>query len=293
MDIRKELAKGQALQDQAHKDLEVSKRGNLRGGSAGVVGTDGKIYGECHRLSLARLLGVEKETDSMRHIMFDAGNAIEDSWARKLFDAGLSFLREEETPISYTIPGTAQIVTGRPDFVVTRDKSGEIVDLGIELKGIFSASSAVRVAVEGLPDPKHLAQAGFYSMALGIDYALCYTNPSVWDSPYWAIKKLGAPKKIQPFYHIFYLRWTDVLEYKDEHKEEWVRTVYTKEGIADYYRLVVEMQEQKNLGPRPEGGYADGREYPFYKCDYCPLNSICDMFESDYDNWVKTLKEKT
>ena len=296
IDIRALLAQGQAKQDEEHAAQEVAKRGNLRGGTAGAVGLDGKVYGECHRVALARLLGADKEqADGNRSIMFDAGNANEDSWSAKLKAAGCEFKREEEIAIAWTIPGTERLVTGRPDIVLGETRDGVFVPQhGLELKGVFSASTGVRVHVEGVPDAKHLAQAGFYSMALGIPYTLCYTNPSVIDVPYWAIKKLGAPRKIQPFYRMFEMRWTEagVLEYRDELKTDWVSTQLSKDGIAEFYALIIEMEKEQELAPRPEGGYADGTPLPFDKCDYCSLRANCDNNEDSYTAWVQALRKE-
>jgi hypothetical protein len=302
MDIRALLAKGQAEQDRQHDEQEVAKRGNLRGGSAGVVGTDGQIYGECHRVALARLLGAEKDHEPNRSIMFDAGNANEDSWAAKLRAAGCEIVREDEYPIVWPVPGTDRVVTGRPDILIGETEFFQagtgIVQAkftphhGLELKGIYSASSAVRTETEGVPDAKHLAQAGFYSMALNIPYTLCYTNPAVIEVPYWAQKKFSAPKKLQPFYRLFDLRWNelDQLEYKDEQGTDWVPTVYTKHGISAYYQLVAEMEQEKDLGPRPTGGYATGEAPPYNRCDYCPFRDACDNHEDSFDDWIAHIK---
>lgn len=290
MKLRELLEAGQAAQDKEHAEAEVLKRGNLRGGSTGVIGSDGKIYGECHRVALARMLGADKEHEANRAIMFDAGNRNEDSWAMKLISAGADIRREEEIPVVMEISGKK--VTGRPDIVVGATVDGNFApEFGIELKGIYSASSALRVEIEGVPDGKHLAQAAFYSMALDVPYVLAYTNPSVIDVPFWA-KKLTSLRKIQPFYRLFELRWTDdTLEYKDEMKTEWITTKYTKQGIKDYFALVAEMEANRDLGPRPTGGYADGTPLPWDRCQYCPLQKTCDKHESDYTEWLKDLKD--
>lgn len=302
MNIRELLEKGQAAQDTAHAEQEVAKRGNLRGGSAGVVGTDGQIYGECHRVALARLVGADKEHDANRSIMFDAGTASEDSWAAKLRAAGIEIAREDEYPITWQVPGTDRVVTGRPDILIGETeffRAGTgivqakfVPKHGLELKGIYSASSAVRTEIEGVPDAKHLAQAAFYSMALNIPYTLCYTNPSVIEVPYWAQKKFGGPKKLQPFYRLFELRWNeqDQLEYKDEKGTDWVPTVYTKQGIAEYYQLVAEMEQKKELGPIPTGGFATGAPPPYNKCDYCPFKDACDNHGDSFDHWLAAIK---
>ena len=312
MDVRSLLEKGQAAQNAAHAELEKTKLGILRGGSAGCIGTDGESYGECPRVALLRLKGIDKEVAMERHIMFDAGRTAEDSWAAKLTAAGVTFRREEEIQITWPVTGyPGRVVTGRPDIVVGEvatedsaefDERGELVSLykeftpkfGLELKGIYSAGSAVRVECEGIPDPKHLAQAGFYSMALGIDYAICYTNPSVWDIPYWAKKLVPTGvKKLQPFYRMFYLRWseaTGVLEYRDEKAKHWVTTVYTKNGIAAYYAQVLDMENGEALVNRPEGGYATGEALPYSRCRYCAFSSACDMYDVDKDKvgWLKS-----
>jgi len=296
MDVRKLLEAGQAAQNAAHAEGEKAKAGNLRGGTAGAIGKDGKVYGECHRVALARLLGADKEVDFNRHIMFNAGVAAEDSWAAKLAAAGVVFRRESEIPVVVKVG--ERLVTGRPDIVIgelVREMDGSelfVPTHGLELKGIYSASSGVRVALEGIPDPKHLAQAGFYSLALNVDYTLCYTNPSVIDVPYWGQKKFGGVKKLQPFYRLFSLRWDadETLEYKDEEKDNWVSTQITKQGILDFYALVGDQADRQELGPRPEGGYADGTPLPWDKCQYCSLSKICDQSEDNYAEWVDGIK---
>jgi hypothetical protein len=318
MDIRKILEQGQAVQDAEHAAASALKVGNLRGGTAGCVADDGQIYGECHRVALARLLEVEKPHEPNRSIMFDAGNAAEDVWAAKLRAAGLEIAREDEYPVVWTVPGTKRLVTGRPDILIGKTelyRAGNnivqakfVPEFGLELKGIYSASSAIRVHVDGIPDPKHLSQAGFYSMALGnLPYALCYTNPSVIDVPGWAIKRVKA-KKIQPFYRMFYLRWTDDgrLQYRDERDFDilqecvmgnnatsagWKDTTITRQGISDFYSLVHEMEEKKELGPRPANAYADGTQLPYDRCNYCSFQKACDQQEDNFDAWLDQAKK--
>jgi len=312
LNIRELLECGQRRQNEEHAEKERSKLGVLRGGSAGCIGTDGKVYGECHRVALSRLLGVDKEVDDSRHIMFDAGRTAEDSWAEKLTAAGITFRREEEIQITWPVPGhEGRVVTGRPDIVIgdrlpsewelginnglSSAEPGFRPTFGLELKGIYSAGSAVRVQCEGVPDPKHLAQAGFYSMALGIPYAICYTNPSVWDVPFWAKEARKTTKKLEPFYKIFYLEWRDgLLCYRDESLDTWVPTVYTTEGIASYYKMVLELEAGKFLGKRVDGGMADGSEMPYSKCKYCPFSAACDVYDVDrsFDNWLASCKSK-
>jgi hypothetical protein len=309
MNIRSLLEKGQATQDAAHATAETEKAGKLRGGSAGNVGRDGKIYGECHRKAMLRLMGLEKDEGSDRAQMFDAGNRNEDSWAMKLKDAGCTIRREEEIQVSYLLPGTDYIISGRPDIVIG-DLDYEVVNRlpdgteiqfgspafipkhGLELKGVFSHSTAVGVYLEGIPQTKHLCQAAFYSLALGkLPYSLCYTSASVIELAYWAQKKFGQ-KKLQPFYKIFELSWTadGALKYRDEDGGEWTVTQLTSEGLHDYYKLVVECKDSKQLGPRPSSAYATGEPLPYDSCKYCPLAEVCDNYEDDYDEWLTAVR---
>lgn len=298
MNVRELLERGQEAQNKTHSEAEVAKLGALRGGSAGCCGTDGRLYGECHRVALARLLGVEKEVEFNRHAMFDAGRAAEDSWAEKLTAAGVTFRREEEIQIVWPVTGfEGRVVTGRPDIVLGHEKprlnppNDFIPEFGLELKGVYSAGTAVRVECEGVPDPKHLCQAAFYSMALGVDYALCYTNPSVWDVPFWAKEvRAAGTKKIQPFYRIFYMRWdeSDRLEYRDENRKHWVSTQITKVGLVLHHQMVLSMEIDKDLRKRPDGGCADGSPSPFYRCANCIFSKQCDVYEidKDFDSWL-------
>lgn len=318
INVRELLERGQAAQNAAHGAQEEAKRGVLRGGSAGCIGVDGLIYGECHRVALLRLLGVDKEVEFNKHAMFDAGRAAEDSWAAKLEAAGVCFRREEEIQITYPISGfEGRVATGRPDIVIGEYDYAKHPEpgtdtfepkFGLELKGVYSAGTAVRVEVEGIPEPKHLAQAGFYSLALNIPYAICYTNPSVWDVPFWAKEARAAGhKKLQPFYRMFYLKWSFTeqgdmeaeqrLCYRDERNNtgkytDWVITKYTKEGIVEFYRYVLALETAKTLGKRPDGGLADGSPAPFSKCKYCQFSPDCDMYDvdRDYDSWLESCK---
>ena len=309
MNIRELLARGQEKQNAAHTEAEVAKLGILRGGSAGCIGTDGLVYGECHRIALSRLLGVDKEVEANRQIMFAAGRTAEDTWAQLLTDAGVTFRREEEIQITWPVSGHgSRVVTGRPDIVIGHISPSDmscgidygnvfIPEFGLELKGIYSAGSAVRVECDGVPDPKHLAQAGFYSMALEVPYAICYTNPSVWDVPFWAKEARAAGhKKLQPFYRIFYMRWdeaTGLLQYRDERLDTWVSTKYTKQGIEKYYQKILGMETGKDLGGRPDGGLADGSPAPFDKCKYCQFSRQCDVYDldRDFDSWLEACKK--
>lgn len=292
MNIRQLLEQGHAAIDAEHEEKERLKRGSLRIGSAGCVTDAGEVRGECHRIALARTLGVDKEADGPRKIMFAAGNANEDVWADLLTRSwdGI-ILREEDIPVTWIVPGSTTAVMGRPDLVLA-DKDGKPVH-GLELKGVYSSGTAVGVEVRGEPQEKHLIQAAGYSMFLNIPYTLCYTNPAVVTLNYFESKESGL-KKLQPFYRMFDLIWRDdQLYYKDEFSSDEVATPITKKGIQDYYKLLVEMQERKSLGPRPANTAMDGRKMPWDRCDakYCSFADSCDQHEQNYDAWIASIAD--
>ena len=291
IDVRKILEAGQVVLDTEHDAKEVLKRGTLRIGSAGAVIENGEVHGTCHRIALSRMLGVDKPVDAPRRIMFAAGNANEDIWY-EIVKRGWNgkIFREEEIAVEWTVPGSDVKVTGRPDMVLA-DENGVPVQ-GIELKGVFSLGTAKSVELDGKPKDEHLIQAAMYSMLLNIPWTLAYTNASVVDLQFDR-KKYGLAK-IEPFYRMFQLTWEDDrLFYLDEHKSEKVRTEITKSSLTDFYSMIVEMRDTKQLGPRPASGGMDGSKAYWSKCDakYCPFSAACDKHEDNYDKWIKAITE--
>jgi len=292
MDIRKLLEEGHAALDAGHATREIAKLGNLRIGSAGTVSDGGEIFGECHRKALARMLGDDKKVPFHTKIMFQSGRFNEDAWYEVLSKSWPGkIMREEEIPITWQVPGSEVNVLGRPDMILC-DEHGTPVH-GLELKGVYSANTAKAVHQKGEPQTKHLIQAAAYSLFLNIPYTLCYTSASVIGTV--------AASKIQPFYRMFYLEWDDSgrLSYSDEFGHGTVQTLITKQGIRDFYSLVVEMREKKKLGPRPAKTEMDGRKQYWDICDakYCPYSAACSNYDEDqdFDVWVSSFitKENT
>ena len=277
---------GRKLLNEAHAAKEKDKEGTLRGGSSGaLVGDD--VIGTCHRRSLARMLGFDPPTDESSYDIFDAGFANEALWEEKLVAGWPGEVKfEEEIPIKWEVNGVT--VSGRPDAVLMKD--GKPFH-GIELKGVFSYNTATSLLYEGDPKTDNLVQAAHYSWQLGVPYSLIYTYSSIAEPPYWAKKQknLEWNTKIYPFKKEFILDWEgDTLYYTiDGNRHE---TVITQPSIQDYYELVTNMRDQKDLFTRPSNKDFKGNKLKWDTCKYCPFQSNCDKYEYEYNAWVDSLE---
>lgn len=205
LNIEAIYAEGMRRIKRRERQEEDDKSGGLRGGSVGLL-DEGCITGKCHRLALARKLGLVVEMDANaqqrekngaeKELMFEAGHTSEDSWLAVLKEGHKGvILREEQIPIAWnTQNGTA--VTGRPDFVLCDKKKKP--QHGLELKLVCSLWTGVS-ALEGKPKATHLIQAGHYSWKLGyLPWDLWYTSRVDWHVlENWRIMK-RLPKHGKP-----------------------------------------------------------------------------------------------
>lgn len=281
IDVLKLLEDGHTILAEERAESEKVKAGQLRVGSAGCVGGDNQIYGNCHRKSLARLLGSDEQKDLSTRIMFQAGETNEISWMEVLTKSWTGKIRcEEEIPVEFSIGETR--ITGRPDVVLCDGEGNP--QYVLELKGVFGISTASSVS-KGVPKSDNLVQAAAYMMLLKVPGALCYTSRSY--------VQVGATK-LKPFYKIFYLQWTDgFLEYRADDQNDFTRTVITEQGIRDYYAMVLEMKATSMLGPRPSELSATGDKLKYGPCGLCYLAKNCDRNENSYTDWVNALVTNT
>lgn len=292
MDLMKVLLDGHAAQDAEHADKEKTKVGTLRAGTAGAV-VDGKIFGNCHRKALARFLGIEEENDLPTKLMFAAGVGNESAWLDVLRRGWAGQIKcEEEIPVSFELDGVK--ITGRPDIVLLDDDG--VPQLGIELKGVFSINTAIDTHLEGHFKSENILQAGIYARQLNVPYSLAYTSRNYWKLDFVAKRKYPSVKfgTIRPFYKLFYLRWeNDILEYRAEDKNEWTPSIITWKSIEDFYKLIIEMRNTKQLGPRPATTDIGGEELRWGgHCTFCAFKDVCDKHEGSYDNWVEAIDTK-
>ena len=234
---------------------------------------------------MLRLLGVDKGSDSSRALMFQAGEANEDIWRRVVVGGWSGTVHHG---LEYRKQGSWGTVHGTTDLALSDE--GGAVQVILELKLVSALNSAIQRDLEGEPDSKHLVQAAVYMWLAGKPVILCYTNRTDFAVQFQA-KKYGV-KKIEPFYRMFYLSFVGgQLWYRDEYSSSAVRTLVSVRGIQEYYCLVAEMPASYRLGKRPSSAHVNGNPPAYDRCDYCPLQSVCDKYENDYHTWLHAAKE--
>jgi hypothetical protein len=323
------VEEGRANLLESENEKEKDKLGSYRIGSGGIFVSD-TTAGTCHRIALARFLGIQQPIEKNRYIMFSAGRKNEDIWAEELRAQGkYTILREDECPVSFkTTAGTP--VSGRPDMVLatkeplpTPDGKQDVTNTelvyrhGLEFKLVSSIWTARDVRFQGDPKFPHLIQTAAYSMQLNIPFSLCYTNRTDFTVPDWQKNvftlddecvepdRSGKPGKVNPFDEIYTLDWEDdtlfYIQEKASLSEGFRPTQITKEGIKNYFDYLDYLRENNELGKRPINLKVTGEKLPWSKCDpkYCPFASVCDSKCEKLDEWIdkvallgKDLREK-
>lgn len=281
-DLLKLAAEAKKQEAAEHKAKEEGKQGILRGGNTGAL-ISGQVLGKCHRLSLLRMLGIDRPKDASSYYYFDLGYANEDVWYKRLARMWKGVIkREEEIPVVWqtkTDSGKEVTITGRPDVVLC-DENGNPQE-GIEHKAIVAVNSAASVLSAGKPKTDHILQAGHYSWRLGIPFTLLYTIYAKGS----AFAKGKGKLAVSPQDKTFQLGWDDGnLTITSGTTTE--TTAITAQGIEDYYKLVAEMAEEKFLYQRFPSLDYNLDPMPYSQCNYCPFKSACDKYEGNYDRWV-------
>jgi hypothetical protein len=165
------------------------------------------------------------------------------------------------------------------------------------------------------PKLAHLMQTAHYSWKLDVPFQLWYTNRaefavgSGWEQRTFPSEKdllthvleFGQSKgkvtvkKVLQYRQGYELDWTanGQLKYRpilSDQQLPWTFTPITKEGIVNYYEAVVAQRNSKKLAPRPLVLKADGSPGSFNACDYCPLKSLCDSSEKNYERWMSEVQ---
>jgi len=281
MDGRKEA-------NRLHQLGEADKAGTLRAGSSGAL-VNQHVIGKCHRLSLARYLGLQESHEDHTNTIFESGYANEEVWMSKLALGWHGELTgDSKYPIKWEIDGVT--VSGRPDIVLLDDDKKPV--FGIELKVVESYKSASSLWYERKPKTDNLIQAAHYSLKFGIPWILVYTFSGIVAPPYWAVRKYSLPKgaEVRPFKMEFPLFWQDgVLGYL--YNGDRIMTEITAQSIDDYYQLVVDMSREKDLYLRHSSLDVHGQSQGWNACDYCSAKDACDSYEQhgDYQQWQDEL----
>lgn len=294
----------QAEQEQAarHAAQEREKAGDLRAGNSGVLTPDGEICGHCHRITYARLLGIEPPladedmTETQKRKFFQNGIANEWTWMGllgEMWDKDC-ILSESQVPVSWVIrdsQGRDVKVTGRPDIVLVHEGTRTNL-VGLELKCISSAWRAGQILEKGLPSSDYLCQTAHYSWQLGIPFILSF---SAYSSYF----------KIKPDRRHFYTGWSRGSLYFINSGGDKVPTCITPDGIKNFYELIIAMAEQRDLGPMFCGHTLDNKGNVKYKappsvypgsgdyasCTKCPFRGACERYGTNHDAWVDAITE--
>jgi hypothetical protein len=240
--FRKLIDLGRRKQQEKHDEQESEKLGTYRVGSGGIYYNNSTV-GTCHRVAIARYLGIEQPISDDKQLMFSEGIGNEAITELDLMagnDGAYRILREDECPVLWTTEKGTQ-VTGRPDFVLSKelkpvasfretDDGGlEQVPLkhtfelvaGLELKAICSIWTARDVYTNRQPKLNHLIQAAHYSSRLNIPFELLYisrVNHAIvgdWVKSFFAknlskaieLNDKGEPKNVLPFDSHFELQF--------------------------------------------------------------------------------------
>jgi len=294
INLRDLLIAGHEKLAEAHTEREIGKAGRPRVGSAGCVSDTGQIYGTCHRKAMLRQLGVESAIDFATRRMWQAGFGNEWSWEQILKASGFDGEVITQDSLDVTIDGVPLPVGGTPDVILKRNDGTEV---GVELKSVQGYTTFASVYFDKKPKNDNLAQAAMYSALRDTDYILAYSCGH-WTKLMFHDKKKWNGKfgSVPAFDVIFYLGWdNDRLYYRHEAETEWVKTEFTKQGLLDYYRLVEELKQKKELGPRPLSDYADGSAHkygPEADCGLCPFKAACENYDThkDFDSWLDQAK---
>jgi hypothetical protein len=288
---------------------ETDPTGKWRGGSAGCITNSGAVLGTDPREAVLRFLGVQMPTDYDTQLMFDAGLTNEDSFCELLEKNGVSFLREEEIPVSYELDN-GEKVTGRPDVVLVNEEKAPV--MGVELKLICSPFSAADKAAwfKGNVDSKHLIQACHYAAFFDVPWVLAYTSRVLYSFPYYAAKDRkaeekhmiypdhrairrsdnGKPFMIRPFQSFYDITLADD---GDTFLLDGEPTRITKSGIRRFYEYCSECVRNKEIPTKRSGGIDHfGNTNDKNKTLMYDSFKEADTFNG-FDAWVESCREIT
>ncbi len=265
---------GRANDNAAREAQESSKKFTLRAGNAGCLTTEGYFIGANPWKTLARFMGYQVKPNRQSLDIFDGGHGNEVIWDRYLTQVpGIEVKADTNYPLSVPNFARSFTLTGRPDAVIISDG---VPRMGIELKGIFGASTAQN-ALAGSPKTDNLCQAAVYSAGFQLPWTLVYSN----SSNFKTYKGPGAPVKSE--FKLFWIRGK--LHYLWEDNP--VETIIDVQGLREYYEAIAEAYETKDHSwfKRSSLNYL-GDEEPYNVDSYCEFSNLVDH-TAPWSDWVK------
>jgi hypothetical protein len=242
------------------------------------------VLGTCHRIALARFKGLQSEASDETRCIFEAGEVSEINWKEKVSAAWAGTVTgDADYPLKYQIRDVT--VTGRPDLMLLDADDNPV--LGVELKNIAALQSAASLYFEDSPKVDNLIQAAHYSLKFRVPWILAYSFNGQGEVPFWCMKKYNLPKgtKVKPFKREYKLFWKDgQLGYVKQSGEE-VMTIVTAQSIDDFFTLILDMEQHKDLYLRHSSRTLSGDIQPFDTCAFCPAQNACSSYDehNDYD----------
>lgn len=296
IDIADLYWEGETVKQQEHDELEASKLGIYRAGSAGMVLDTGHVTGTCPRKAFLRSHGIQYDVKKRNDVlMMENGVWNEDIWVDVLSRSWQGVIkREEECGVRIELDEDI-VITGRPDVLLC-DADG-VPMKGLELKNASSVWTGRDVASERSPKIEHMIQACLYMWQWQVPFDLCYASrvKYVVPSKTW-IERLfpkqgqpgseimefndkGGSKSLLPFMITYPLRLVDgSVEYKVDDK--WWPTPVNVESILRFYRGVHSMNDHDSLPNRPVVlKLSGGKGYDPCSPDYCELAATCKKYE--------------
>lgn len=305
-------------------DHAADTYGRFRAGNSGIVGTDGRMYGECLRKTIARYLGLGPTDATVTDIdqgFWDAGLANElivTQVTRQVMDPSVQVWtdRDGTAKTSWYLPGTQVEVTGRPDLVVA---VGNKPVYGYELKAKVASNAAVNLWMEQEPSSDHVAQALHYTWQLGLPtYSLVYSYRGETEAQAWRMVKASEAGYRRPemFTRSGVIRQKAVITSFDtefliqrpadnsktitivKENKQVLDTAFSVDGLIGYYTTAYEHIQNQTMPERPRNWRIFSsnnpqrpQELPYSKCGKCKFADHCDRYENSYSDWTNSLKK--
>lgn len=105
-------------------------------------------------------------------------------------------------------------------------------------------------------------------------------------------KRREKVKKTLPFRTGYQLDWRDgvvwlrQLNASGEPIQDYWESIVSESSIRNYYEQLSRCAIEKEVPPRAQTLEANGEKCYFSVCDYCKMQSTCDMFDTDFGQWL-------
>lgn len=294
--------KGREAETAKYNSEEGSKLHTLRGGSAGCHLGKYQVVGKFYN-DVARFMGYSFPHGNSTKDIFDLGYSNESVWEQKFAAAEIPFTGDSDHPLKYEIDGVN--VTGRPDTVVGEYAPSSIgpgfdevfePEFGIEHKVIASFKVAGRMLKDPKPKDENFVQACHYSYKFNLPWTIVYSQYSIHQPDWWDKKDLVEMgyTEIPPFKKEFQIGCdAGKFYWQDTQVGRRVDTAVTAQGIQEYYELILETIERKDLTKVKQSMVDIYGNMMYYDPNaYDEVRLTTDMSKG-WDHWIEDLERAT